>query len=160
MADWHERKETLIKAAPEAVFAIVGDFLTHRELAGSGELVDVRMVTDGPTGLGSVIEADEAVDVGGQHAEYTARAMVVTYDPPATLSWVNAPPFPVRRVQWWFHLSPEGPGTRVVNEVEVDLGDGGRAMFGGVEGFKSVRAPDISKGMATTLENLRKMVEG
>jgi hypothetical protein len=34
MADWHESKDALIKAAPDDVFAVVGDFLRHRDLAG------------------------------------------------------------------------------------------------------------------------------
>ena len=159
MADWQERKEIVINATPEAVFAAVEDFTNHHELAGSGEVLAVRKLTDGPIGLGSVIEADERVEVGGEASHFSARSMVVTYEPGATLSWVAAPPIPVRRIQWWFHLTPEGSGTRVANEVEVDLGDAGRELFGGVEGYTTVRAPDISKGMSKTLDNLKAALE-
>lgn len=160
MADWQERMDIVIDAPPDAVFDVVGDLAKHRDIAGSGELVAVRQITDGPTQLGSVIEVDEALEVGGQRMEFAARSLVVTFDPPRTISWVPAPPVPIRHIQWWFHLMPEPSGTRVVNEVEVDLGEEGRAMFGGVDGYLTVRAPDVTKGMAQTLQNLKTQLEG
>jgi len=159
MADWQESKDIVINASPDAVFDVVGDLARHRDLADSGELVAVRQMTDGPTQLGSVIEANEALEVGGQRMEFAARSFVVTFDPPRTISWVAAPPVPIGHIQWWFHLTPEPSGTRVVNEVEVDLGEEGRAMFGGVDGYLTVRAPDVAKGMAQTLQNLKSHLE-
>lgn len=44
MIDFHAKKETTINASPEAVFKIVSDLKGHKELAGSGELVDVRVL--------------------------------------------------------------------------------------------------------------------
>ena len=43
MTDFHMSKETTIDASPEAIFAIVGDLTRYKELAGSGELMDVRV---------------------------------------------------------------------------------------------------------------------
>ncbi len=66
MADYQHSKEIVINASPEAVFGIVSDLTRHKELAGSGELVKVRQLTSGPTGLGSMIEADEHIMLGDQ----------------------------------------------------------------------------------------------
>ena len=67
MVDFHAVKEVVVNASPEAVFGIVSDFSKHRELAGSGELVNVRLLTQGPTDVGTTIEADESIGLGDQH---------------------------------------------------------------------------------------------
>ena len=68
------------------------------------------------------------------------------------------PPLPVERIQWWFRLSPEGQGTKVVHEVEVDLG-AAREMMEGTEEYNKVRGVDVSRGMEKTLENLKESAE-
>jgi hypothetical protein len=51
-------------------------------------------------------------------------------------------------VQWWFHFTPEGDGTRFVHEVEVDFGDLQDEMLKGLrDNFEQVRAPVIRAGM-------------
>ena len=65
------------------------------------------------------------------------------------------PPVPLRRIQWWSHVTPEGQGSKVLREVEIDLGEAAE-MFGGVEAYNATRDVDIAKG----LENLRKAAEG
>ena len=84
------------------------------------------------------------------------RGVVVTYDPPNTLSWINtAQGVPLRRIQWWFHFKPEGSGTKVVHEVEVDFGeltDPGLISFR--DNYEAGRAPHVRDGMKKTLENL------
>ena len=86
-----------------------------------------------------------------------AKAVVVACSPPNTLSWISAPPLPIRRIQWWFNLSAEGSGTKVVHECEVDLGEEARAMFGGTQGYNDTRGADVIAGMEKTLENLKGM---
>ena len=61
--------------------------------------------------------------MAGQKMEFVATSVVVACDPPNTISWIPVPPLPIRRIQWWYHLAPEGQGTRVTQEVEVDLGE-------------------------------------
>ena len=74
------------------------------------------------------------------------------------------PPLPIRRIQWWYNLSPEGRGTKVVHECEVDLGKEARAMFGGTQGCNATRAPkdtrdaDVIASMEERLQNLQGMV--
>ncbi len=159
MADYQHSKEIVINASPEAVFGIVSDLTRHKELAGSGELVKVRKLTEGPCCLGSMIEADEHIELGDQVMEFAAKSVVVAYDAPKVISWMPSPPVPTRRIQWWFHVAPEGQGSKVTHEVEVDLGEAA-SMFGGVEGYKATRGVDISRGLEKTLENLKKTAEG
>ena len=159
MSDFEHSKEIVINASPEAVFNIVSDLTRHKELAGSGELVKVRKLTEGPCCLGAMIEADESIKMGDQVMEFAAKSVVVAYDSPKVISWMPSPPVPTRRIQWWFQLTPEGQGTRVSHEVEVDLGEAA-AMFGGVESYKATRGVDIARGLEKTLENLRKAAEG
>ena len=63
----------------------MSDLTRHKQLAGSGELVDVRKVTSGPIGLGSVFEANESIQLGDRHLEFLARSIVVTFNPPNTV---------------------------------------------------------------------------
>ena len=158
MTDFHVSKDTTIEASPEAIFAIVSDLTRHKQLAGSGELVDVRKVTPGPIGLGSVVEANESIQLGDRRLEFLARSIVVTFNPPTTISWIPTPPLPIRRIQWWFRLSTVDQGTKVVHEVEVDLDDEAFDMFGGAENFAKTRGADMARGMVKTLENLRSAI--
>jgi hypothetical protein len=92
--------------------------------------------------------------------DVTADSVVVTCDTPTTFSWIVNPVLPdrLRRVQWWFHFTPEGDGTRVVHEVEVDFGDLQDEMLKGLrDNFEQVRAPVIRAGMDSTLQNLSRM---
>ena len=145
MSDFQTSHEISINASPETVFAIVSDFARHKEFAGLSELVNVR--TEGPTSLGSIIDVDEAVQMGPNTVELTTKSVVVGFSPPNNLSWVVVPPMPLRRVQWWFQLSQQGDKTTLVHEIEVDLG-AATEQFGGVETFIS--------GRGAALESLSK----
>ena len=159
MIDFQSSNEISIKASPEAVFDIVSDLTRRDKLAGSGEVLRIRKLTEGPVGMGTLIEADEHIELGDQKMDFTATSVVVAYDPPKSMSWIPVPPIPIRRIQWWYHLSPEGAGTKVVQEVEVDLGEEARFMMGGTENYQNTRGADVARGMAKTLENLRQAAE-
>ena len=58
MSDFASTGEISIKASPETVFGIISDFNRHKELAGLSELVNIQTLTQGPIGLGSIIEAE------------------------------------------------------------------------------------------------------
>ena len=72
---------------------------------------------------------------------------------------------PIRRIQWWFHfdnfhLTPQGEGTNVVHEVEVDFGpQTDPQMIGLVENYDKIRAPYVLAGMDKTMENLKRSAE-
>ena len=112
--------------------------------------------------MGTVISAEESVVVGGDSMDLTADSIVVAYDPGKCFSFIVNPalPEPVRRMQWWFRLSPEGNGTKVSHEVEVDWGDLQTDMLKGLrDNYEQVRAGYVRDGMAKTVQNLKRMAE-
>ncbi|MEE9248805.1 MAG: SRPBCC family protein [Dehalococcoidia bacterium] len=158
MSDFHTVREISINAPLETVFGIISDFARHKELAGRGELVNIRMLTEGPIDFGSIIEADESVQLGDNTIELSTKSVVVGYNSPNNLSWIVVAPFPLRRVQWWFQLTQQGDSTMLVHETEVDLGEAAE-QFGGVETFIAGRGADLSTGMQKTLENVKHAAE-
>ena len=163
MADFAYSTETTINAEPKAVFDIVSDLSLHAELAGSGELNKATQRPAGPVGTGTHLFAEETVKLGdGSGMDVTAESVVVTFDPPAAISWIVNPVLPdrLRRVQWWFQLFPAGDGTRVVHEVEIDFGElHDETMKGLRDHFEQARAGVVRTGMVKTLENLKRMAE-
>ncbi len=163
MIDFAHSAEITINASPQAVFNIVSDPSRHVELAGSGELNKVER-TSGPVGTGTHISAEETVKMAdGSGMDLTADSVVVTCDPPNSFSWIVNPALPeqVRRIQWWFRMSPQGGGTKVVHEVEVDWGDLQNEMLIGLrDNYEQVRAGVVRTGMTKTLENLKRMAGG
>jgi len=158
MVDFHTNKDIVVNASPEVIFSPVGDLPKHQELHGSGESVEVRKLTQGPTALDSMIESDESMTLGGEIHGFTAQSVVVGYETPKTISWIPAPPFPLNRIQWWFRLSPAGQGTCVTHEVAVDLGEA-RDMMGGSKAYQNTRGADVARGFEKTLANLKARAE-
>ena len=120
--------------------------------------MNVRTLTEGPIGLGSIIESDESVQMGDNTIELSTKSVVVGYNSQNKLSWIVVPPFPLRRVQWWFQLTQQADSTTLVHEVEVDLGDAAE-QFGGVETFIAGRGADLATGMQKTLQNVKQAAE-
>ncbi len=156
MADFHYSTEATIPASAQSLFDIVANFPGHSKLAGSDEVMSISLVTSGPVGFGTVYEAQEKVRMGEDSMDVGARGVVVNYDPPNTLSWINtAIGVPLRRIQWWFHFKPKGSGTKVIHEVEVDFGElTDPNLIGLRDNYDTVRAPHVQNGMIKTLENL------
>ena len=156
MADYNYSTEATIPASAQSLFDIVANFAGHSQLAGSEEVRSISLVGGGPVGFGTVYEAQENVRMGEDSMELGATGVVVTYDSPNTISWINtAIGVPLRRIQWWFHFKPEGSGTKVVHEVEVDFGELTDPMLIGLrDNYDTVRAPHVENGMKKTLENL------
>ena len=72
--------------------------------------------------MGTTIQAEEVVIVGGDSMELTAESTMVTYEPGKAFSFTVIPALPewVGRMQWYFDLAPGGSGTKVTHRVEVD----------------------------------------
>ena len=66
MIDCQARRELVVDSSPEALFDIVADVKNHHKLAGSGEVQSIRKVTEGPVGVGTVMEANEKLPVADQ----------------------------------------------------------------------------------------------
>ncbi len=161
MPDFSYHTEATIDAAPNVLFDIVSDPSLHIELAGSGELKTVSKKPPGAVEIGTRLLAEESVKLAdGSGLDVTSDSVVVICDAPTTFSWIAHPFLPdrLRRVQWWFHFTPEGDGTSAVHEVEIDFGDLQDEMLKGLrDNFEQVRAPVVRAGMDRTLENLRRM---
>ena len=164
MIDFSYSTESTINASPQALFDIVSDLSRHAELAGSRELNPVRQEPAGSVAVGSHLHAEETVVMAdGSTMDITAASVVVTYDPPKSFSWIVNPQLgeQVRRMQWWFTMSPQGGGTKVVHEVELDWGDiQNETLRGLVDNYEQVRAGVVRDGMSKTLGNLKRIAEG
>ena len=164
MLDFSYSTETTVNASPQAIFDIVSNLARHAELAGSGELNTVRQEPTGAVGTGTHLIAEETVKMAdGSGMDLTADSVVVTHDAPNSFSWIVNPVFPeqVRRIQWWFRMSPQGGGTKVVHEVELDFGDVQNEILKGLkDNYEQVRAGVVRNGMDKTLENLKRMAGG
>ncbi len=164
MIDFSYSTEITVNASPQAIFDIVSNPSRHVELAGSAELTTMRQEPAGPVGTGTHFHAEETVKMAdGSGMDLTADSIVVTFDPPNSFSWIVNPALPeqVRRIQWWFRMSPQGGGTKVVHEVEVDWGDLQTEMLKGLrDNYEQVRAGVVRTGLGTSLENLKRMAGG
>lgn len=148
-----------IDAPPEVVFDVCSDVMRHPELSGAGEVLQVRVVTDGPVGVGTRFEADEDLTFGPSRMKFVAQSEVVEFDRPRSFSWLSVPgrgPKP-KRIQWWFRMTPNSRGTHVVHEVQVDLGAVANVLMKPIYG--PARGERIKKSMDTTLANLKRMAE-
>ena len=163
MVDFAYSTEATINASPEKIFGIVSDPSRHVELAGSNEVKKITITPPGSVGLGTKISADETVQVGADSMDLTAESVVVTCDPPNCFSFITNPALPetVRRIQWWFRMSPEGQGTKVIHEVEIDWGDLKTEMLQGLrDNYEQARAGYVRDGMNQTIQNLKRMAGG
>ena len=160
MLGFRHREETIVNASPDAVFAIVGDLSRHAALAGSGEVKALRQVGDELLGVGARFEADEEIRMMGRTTKMTASSRLVEYDPPTVVSWTSMPSVPPkpRRIQWWFRLTPQSDGTRVVHECEVDFGPVANILVRGP--YAVMRGGAVKRGMRQTLNNLRTQIGG
>lgn len=156
MIGFRNREETVVPAAPDKVFAMVSDLGAHADLAGSGEVKAVRQIEGSGPGVGSAYEADEVITVMGRTTEMTARSEIVEYEPTRLVSWTSMPSVPPKpkRIQWWFRLTPDGSGTRVVHECEVDFGPVANVLLKGP--YALARGGAVKRGMRVTLDNLQK----
>lgn len=104
--------------------------------------------------VGTEWEADEEITIGKKTDKFIAKSVVQEYDEPTVLSWTSIPPIPPvpKRIQWWYHLTPEQGGTRVSEHVEVDFG--GAKNFLLKVPYQIMRAPAVAAGMKRTLDNL------
>jgi hypothetical protein len=163
MLDFFCKTEAVINAAPQVVFDIISDPSRHVELAGSGELNTLEQDPPGRAGPGTRLHAEETLMLAdGSSMDVTSDSVVVTCDPPTTFSWIVSPALPdrFRRVQWWFHLNPEGTATKVTHEVELDIGELHDPLLISLrENFDHVRGSVIRAGMDKTLQNLKRMAE-
>jgi hypothetical protein len=163
MLDFSCKLDAVIEAPPQVVFDIVSDMSRHVELAGSGELNAVEQDPPGPVGLGTRLHAEETLMLAdGSKLDVVSDSVVVTCDSPTTFSWITSPALPdrFRRVQWWFHLAGADSATRVIHEMELDIGELHDPLLITLRNdFEQIRGTVIRAGMEKTLRSLKQMAE-
>lgn len=157
---WEGTERIRVDARPEAVWAVVTDVARHPELAGSGEVLAIRM--EGPLGVGSGWEADESIKMMGA---FKARSECLVFDPPREFAWKSVPP-PIKKdradsvpdVTWRFLLQEDGDGTVLEHSFRVVEPKSGGLMMK-VFYLLTRRASTIRKGMRKTMQNVKAAVE-
>jgi uncharacterized protein YndB with AHSA1/START domain len=156
-----EATETVhIAAAPERVWAVVANVRGHAALAGSGEVLAIRM--DGPVVAGATFEGDIRV---GEVGSFVSRNVVEEVSEPHRLAWVSYPPLDEDEtedhqieVHWSFDLVPAEGGTELRHGFRVPppvLGADELAAF--LE--RTDRLATVREGMRRTLENAKSAAE-
>ena len=95
----------LITAPCESLFDIISDPTRHPELAGSGEVMQVRWTTRPPTRVGWY--------------QYPSRSVIQIYDRPYRFVWLSGPGFrkPPFGQLWGFHLAPVDARSTLVSHL-------------------------------------------
>lgn len=107
------RVQTIIKAAPEAIFPLLADLTRHGEW--SANPVQIEAVTKGTPQVGSVYRS--AAQVNNLH--FSAELTVNEYQPPLSFAFTGKDETGIFKHQ--FRLSPEPNGTRVERRVSFEL---------------------------------------
>ncbi len=105
----------LITASCDTLFDIISDPLRHPEIAGSGEVMSVRMLTPPPIRVGTVFQSHQCM----RWLAYPTRSFVRVYDPPYRFVWFSAPiicQFPFGQL-WGFELVPIDSRLTAVNHL-------------------------------------------
>ena len=136
-----------IAAPPERLWAIVADPTRHPELAGSGEPLETRLLTEGPLKVGSKFESRQKA----WGMKYSSTSEVTTYDEPRLLRWTLP-----SNADWAFRFEPVNGGTRVTHAYRFNMNMPGvlRLLF---TPLLNLRNGQNTRGMVGTLRNLARL---
>lgn len=158
---WTHVEQADIAADAPRIWAIVVDIEEHTRLAGSGEVLAIRM--NGPVETGATFEAD---NLAGEVGRFVSRNRFDVVDAPNELRWTSYPPLDEGEpedhqieVTWWFKLSPSGEGTGVEHGFQVPRPRAGAEQLEAfLEG--TGRLTKVYAGMRRTLDNLEAQAQG
>ena len=149
-----------VAAPPERIWAVVSDISRHPALAGSGEVLAVRM--NGPLAVGTTFESDVKT---GEVGSFSPRCVIEDVNEPRRLAWVSL--FPLEpgetddyqiEVHWSFEIDPTSAGSQVRHTVWIPAPKAGAddlaAFFERTDRITTVR-----NGMEHTLENVKAAAE-
>ncbi len=149
-----------VAAPPERIWAVVSDISRHPALAGSGELLAVRI--NGPLAAGTTFESDVKT---GEVGSFSPRCVIEDVNEPRRLAWVSL--FPLEpgetddyqiEVHWSFEISPTSAGSQVHHTVRIPAPKAGAddlaAFFERTDRITTVR-----NGMNQTLKNVKAAAE-
>lgn len=157
---WQAEAETAIAAPPETVWGVVSDFSRHPALAGSGEVLAIRM--HGPLAVGTTFDSDVRT---GEVGSFSPSCEIESVDAHRRLGWVSR--FPLEEgetedhrieVHWTFTLEPTPPGTRLVHTVHIPPPRAGADEL--AEFFaRTDRITTVRDGMRRTVANVKAAAE-
>ena len=164
MADregWEVRELTRISTPPALVWAIVSDIERHPALAGSGEVLAVRV--GGPLQVGATFEGDIKT---GEVGSFVSRNVIEDATEPTRLAWVSYPPLDDDEtedhqieVHWSFELAPATDGGTDLRHSFIvpppKLGANELEAF--LE--RTDRIATVRSGMVRTLSNVKATAE-
>ena len=110
-----------VATPPERIWTVVSDISRHPALAGSGEVLAVRM--NGPLAVGVTFESDVKT---GEVCFFSPRCVIEDVREPTRLAWVSL--FPLEpgetddyqiEVHWSFEIEPTAAGSRVRHTVRI-----------------------------------------
>lgn len=162
MTDGWETTESMhIAAAPEQVWAVVADVERHPRLAGSGEVLAVRLT--GPVATGTTFEGDIQT---GEVGSFVSRNVIEEATAPTRLAWVSYPPLDEGETQdhqievhWSFELTATADGgTDVRHSFHVPRPKLGAEELGDFLA-RTDRLTTVRTGMRRTLDNVRAAAE-
>lgn len=160
-AGWDVVETVHVAATPELVWAVVSDIERHPALAGSGEVLAIRL--SGPVAVGTTFEGDVRV---GEVGSFVSHNVVEEATEPSRLAWVSYPPLDDDEtedhqieVHWSFDLVPTGDGDTEVRHgfwvPPPTLGADALAQF--LE--RTDRIATVRAGMQRTLEIIKAVAE-
>jgi uncharacterized protein YndB with AHSA1/START domain len=139
--------ERVIKAAPEAIFALIADPSRHHEIDGSGTVRDAKNMPS-EVKLGAKFGMSMKLGV-----PYSTVSTVIEYEPSRRLAWQTHPALVGRfaggRI-WRYELEPVDGGTLVRETWDISQ-ERGKAMV------RPARAKTID-AMTKTLERIEQIL--
>ena len=148
-----------VAAPPQRIWMVVSDIRRHPQLAGSGEVLAVRM--NGPLAVGTAFDSDVKT---GEVGSFSPQCVIEDVDEPRRLAWVSR--FSLEpgetsdhqiEVHWAFEISPNSSGSLVRHTVRIPAPKAGADEL--AEFFERTgRIEIVRTGMQQTLENLKAAV--
>lgn len=157
---WGAQVEIDVLAPEQRIWAIVSDFSQHPTLAGSGEILAVRL--SGPLAVGMTFLSDVKV---GEVGLFTPSCEVSEVDEPRRLGWISRPPLDPGEteahqieVYWAFEMIPTSNGCALRHAVHIPRPKAGADELG--EFFeRTERIVTVRSGMQRTVENVKAAAE-
>ena len=142
-------KTVEVGRAPDEVFAYIEDLEAHREWEGGVE--QVRILTDGPTGVGTEVDQTRVI-ASGQSVQ--VRWRVSEHDPHARRASYETVESPIGRIAVTLSVAPAGEGSAITCEMTATP----PAEVGELIGRRMTR--ELKKSLAGDLGRLQERLEG
>jgi uncharacterized protein YndB with AHSA1/START domain len=144
--------EKVIRAAPDAIFALLADASRHPDIDGSGTVKQAKSDAPARLALGSTFGMSMKMGIG-----YSMVNTVIEFEDNRRIAWQARPPGLIGRIAagriWRYELEPVSDGTRVRESWDISQDHQRRMLkLGGLP--KKTEA-----SMAKTLDRIAELTE-